>query len=57
MGQTPDALLPLYFTASQSVVLGHTGFGQRYFAVSAVNTSGVESDLTEVLSEPVEVLE
>jgi hypothetical protein len=40
-----------------SVVLGYTGFGQRYFAVSAVNTSGVESDLTEFLSEPVEVLE
>jgi hypothetical protein len=56
VGQTPEALLPFYFTASQSVVLGQTGFGPRYFAVSAVNTSGVESSLTEVLSEPVEVL-
>jgi len=57
VGQTPEALLPLYFTGSPSVVLGHTGFGPRYFAVSAVNTSGVESALTEVLSEPVEILE
>jgi len=37
-------------------VLGQAPFGPRYFAVSAVNTSGVESALTEVLSEPLEVL-
>jgi hypothetical protein len=47
----------VYFTGAQSIVLGHTGFGPGYFAVSAVNTSGVESARTEVLSEPVEVLE
>jgi hypothetical protein len=54
VGQSPEALLPMYFTASQSVMLGQTAFGPRYFAVSAVNTSGVESALTAVLSEPVE---
>jgi hypothetical protein len=57
VGQSPEALLPTYFTASQSVVLGQTGFGPRYFAVSAVNTSGVESALTQIMSEPVEVLQ
>jgi hypothetical protein len=57
VGQTPDALLPLYFTAAQSVVLGQTGFGPRYFAVSAVNTSGLESALTGVVGEPLEVLD
>jgi hypothetical protein len=57
VGQSPEALWRVYFTGAQSIVLGHTGFGPGYFAVSAVNTSGVESARTEVLSEPVEVLE
>lgn len=57
VGQSPEALLPLYYTVVPSIVLGNTGFGPRYFAVSAVNTNGVESALTEVLSEPVEVLQ
>jgi hypothetical protein len=52
VGRTPDALLPIYFTAAPSIVLGHSGSGRPYyFAVSAVNTSGVESALTDVVSE------
>lgn len=55
VGDTPDALLPLYYTGAQnsSLVLGHGGPGLRYFAVSAVNVDGVESDMTAVVSEPV----
>lgn len=55
VGNAPDALLPLYYTnaGNSSVVLGVGGPGLRYFAVSAVNYDGVESDLTAVLSEPV----
>ena len=52
VGQTPDALLPMYFTIAPSIVLGHSGSGRSYyFAVSAVNTSGVESAVTGVVSE------
>jgi hypothetical protein len=55
VGQSPDALVPFWFTISQHMVLPDTVFGSRYFAVSAVNTSGVESALTEVVRGPVEV--
>jgi hypothetical protein len=53
-GQSPEALSAVYFTSGQSIVLSHTEFSPRYFAVCAVNTSGVVSALTEVLSAPVE---
>ena len=53
VGQTPEALLPYFFLTSQQLRLPQTGFGARYFAVSALNTSGVESALTEVVSGPV----
>ena len=55
VGRSPEALLPFWFTISQRIVLPHAVFDARYFAVSAVNTSGVESALTEVLRGPVEV--
>ena len=55
VGLTPETLAPLYFTSSSTAVFGVAAV-RRYFAVTAVNTSGGESALTEVLSEPVEVL-
>jgi hypothetical protein len=55
VGQSRETLLPFWFTISQHIVLSHTMFDARYFAVSAVNTSGVESALTEVVSAPVEI--
>ncbi len=55
-GYSPDALLPLYYTAADtsSIVLGFGGPGPRYFAVAAVNVEGVESDMTATLSEPIQ---
>jgi hypothetical protein len=52
-GQTPDALSPRYFTGAQSILLGYWQSGARYFAVTAVNTSGVES----ALGQPVEMID
>jgi hypothetical protein len=53
VGLTPDALQPMYFTAAPRIVLGHSGPGRRYYyAVTAVNTSGVQSALSGILSDP-----
>jgi hypothetical protein len=52
VGLTPDTLLPLYFTSSATVVFGMATF-PRYFAVTAINTSGLESVLSAVVSAPV----
>jgi hypothetical protein len=52
-GQTPDALLPRYFTVAETIQVDHWEIGGRYFAVTAVNTSGVES----VLAQPVEMID
>jgi hypothetical protein len=56
VGDTPDALLPLYYTVADSprIVLGYGGPGLRYFAVSAVNVDGVESVRSGTLSEPLQ---
>lgn len=51
IGQSPDALQAVYFTSRRYLLLRNTSLS-RYFALSAVNTSGVESALTEVLSAP-----
>jgi|SRR5215470_14689385 len=56
VGDSPDALLPLYFTLADnpSILLGQAGPGVRYFAVSAVNIAGVESMRTDTVSEPLQ---
>ena len=54
VGDAPDAMLPLYYTtaASPTIVLGYNGPGLRYFAVSAVNWDGIESERTDIIAEP-----
>jgi hypothetical protein len=56
VGDAPDAMLPLYYmtAASPTIVLGYNGPGLRYFAVSAVNWDGIESDRTDIIAEPLE---
>lgn len=53
VGETPETLEPMYFTGVESIRLGHWRSGTHYYAVSAVNTSGVES----ALGQPVEVID
>jgi hypothetical protein len=52
VGLTPEALAPLYFTVDPRAVFG-AGPVRRYIAVTAVNTSGLESALSAVVSLPV----
>lgn len=54
VGWSPEDMWPLCFTAEQSIVLNHRVPGPKYFAVAAINSSGVESALSEALSAPVE---
>jgi hypothetical protein len=54
VGLTPETLVPLFYTIAPNAVVG-TGPVPRYFAVTAVNTSGFESDLSAIVSLPVEV--
>jgi hypothetical protein len=53
VGLTPEALAIRYFTNDPSALVG-TGPVPLYFAVTAVNTSGLESVLSEVVSLPVQ---
>ncbi len=53
VGLTPEALAPRYFTTASSAVVDAGAVG-RYFAVTAVVASGLESDLSAVVRLPVE---
>jgi hypothetical protein len=52
VGLTPEALAPLYFTTDSTALFG-AGTVRRYVAVTSVNTSGLESALSAVVSLPV----
>src|SRR5215813_13184874 len=52
-GDAPEAMIPMYYAnvPQASIVLRYWGTGTRYFAVSAVNVDGVESDMTGTVSQ------
>lgn len=51
-GRSPDSMVVTYFTNSDTpgIVLRYPPVGQFYFAVSAVNVSGIESEITPLVS-------
>jgi hypothetical protein len=51
VGLRPDAMQPLYFTNASSAMFG-LGPVRLYFAVTAVNVSGLESILSAVVRLP-----
>ena len=51
VGLTPEALAPAYFTGAPSVVF-QTGPVRLYFAVTAVNASGLESVPSAIVTLP-----
>jgi hypothetical protein len=57
MGESPETLEIRYFTGAERVAVGWWGTGARYFAVSALNVDGVESEFIGVLEQPAEVIE
>lgn len=57
VGDSPEGLLPVWFVGADqsSVLLSYASTGDYFFAVSAVNADGVESEPTEAVVETVEV--
>jgi hypothetical protein len=53
VGDSPTTMLPVYYTTADhtGIVMGYWGPRSRYYAVSAVNADGIESQLTGVLSD------
>jgi hypothetical protein len=56
VGSSPEALLPLWFVGADqsSLLLSYGATGDYFFAVSAVNAEGIESDPSEAIIETVE---